>query len=61
MGDSGDIGVFLVTLKKQSHQMKTLVRLELVTLVVLVTLDRGILFNDNGDVQEKYLSKKQDS
>ena len=39
-------------LEKQSHQTESLTRLELVTLVALVTLDREILFNRNGDVQK---------
>jgi len=41
-----------VTLKKQSHQIKTLIRLGLVILVVLVTLDRQKIF-------EKIMARKK--
>jgi hypothetical protein len=40
------LALFLVMLEKQSHQIKTLIRLELVTLVVLVTLDRQKIFEE---------------
>jgi hypothetical protein len=48
---------FLVTSQNRSHQTKTLIQLELVTLVTLVTLDLRILFERLTHDTKTYLAK----
>jgi hypothetical protein len=50
------LALFLVTLKKQSHQAKTLIQLELVTLVTLIC---GVLLPGGIEMQQANHTKAQ--